>query len=210
MKKFIIIICSALFLSGCNRLDNHQPLSSHQLSFAKANSISQTFVAHRNNLNMVNICLRNSSRSPISLLFTLTDQTGAIIRELDFTGGNIDNFDCTRFQFEKIEDSAGRKYFATIATNLDPTLDVKEEALLRYGLLIEAHGGGDYLGGTASVDGIEVPYDLHFKTLYYQPLKEVITESWQGFILRLTQDPIFFIIFLLLIAWVVYRLKKAK
>jgi len=210
MKRFILVIISALLLSGCNRLDNHQPLSSHILSFAKANSISQTFVAHRNNLNMVNICLRNSSRSPISLRFTLADQSGAIIRKLDFTGGNIDNFDCTRFQFEKIKDSADRLYTATITTNIDPALEAKDEALLRYGLLIEAHGGGDYLGGTALVDGVEVPYDLHFKTLYYQPLSEVIKESWQGFFLRLTQDPIFFIIFLLLICWVVYRFKKAK
>ena len=210
MKKLALLIISALLLSGCNRLDNHQPLSSHPLSFTKVNVIKQTFVAHRNDLNMVYICLKNPARTLVPLRFTLTDDLGLVIRQLDFTGGNIDNFDCTRFQFEKIEDSADRKYFATIATNIDPALEAKDEALLRYGLLIEAHGGGDYLEGTASVDGIEVPYDLHFKTLYYQPLKEVIRESWQGFFLRLTQDPIFLIIFSLLIFWVVYRFKKAK
>lgn len=204
MKKFVLLVISTLFLSGCNRLDNHQPLSSASLSFAKANIITQTFLSHRDNLNAVSICLKNPSRSPIPLHFALADDTNSILRELNFTGGNIDNLDCTRFQFEPIPNSANRRYLASISLNLDPTLDPKEEVLLRYGLLIQAHGGGDYLDGTASVDGIETPYDLHFKTFYFQPLKEVVAESSRQFGHRLTQDPLFFLVFLSLLGAVTY------
>ena len=210
MKKLALLLISALLLSGCNRLDNHQPLSSHPLSFAKVNVIKQTFVAHRNDLNMVYICLKNPARTLVPLRFTLTDDLGLVIRQLDFTGGNIDNFDCTRFQFDPIKDSVLRTYSAAVSVVLDPTLTSKEQESLRSGLYAEAHGGGDYLGGTAYLDGLEVPYDLHFKTLYYQPLKEVFAESAWQFLYRLTQDPLFFLVFLTFIGGVIYQLTKAK
>lgn len=210
MKKILVVIISAIFLSGCNRLDNHQPLSSHHLLFSKADKISQSFVSNRDDLNTVYICLRNTTRSEIPLRFLLSDETGLVIRSLDFTGGNIDNFDCTRFQFEKISSSKGKSYTASIETNLSPDLDATDEELLRYGLYIEAHGGGDYLAGFASVDGAEVPYDLHFKTLYTQPLPEILKESITQFLARLTKDPVFFLLFIALIVTFVYKLKKAK
>ena len=209
MKKLALLIISTLLLSGCNRLDNHQPLSSHPLSFAKANAIKQTFVAHRNDLNMVYICLKNPARSLIPLRFTLTDDLDLVIRQLDFTGGNIDNSDCTRFQFEPVKDSALRTYSAAVSLVLDPSLTPKEQESLRSGLYAEAHGGGDYLGGTAYLDGTEVPYDLHFKTLYFQPLKEVLAESAWQLLHRATQDPLFFLVLLALIVGVIYQLKKS-
>lgn len=210
MKKIILILASAFILGGCNRLDVHQPLSSTRLVFTKANEISQTFVSHRNALNMVNICVRNPARSLIPLRFILKNSTNQVIRLLDFSGGNIDNDDCTRFQFEPVMDSKNQSYTAIIETNIDPLTSKEDEALLRLGLFVEAHGGGDYKEGVASVDGLVTPYDLHFKTLYQQDLASVLKESIGDFFIRLTQDPLFLIIFALLISGIIWKYHKLK
>lgn len=210
MKKILLIVISAIFLSGCNRLDNHQPLQSSKLTFTKSDRIGQTFVSHRDNLNMVYMCVRNTGRSLIPLRFELKSDGGQVLRTLDFTGGNIDNDDCTRFQFEPLADSKNKVYEADIVTNLDPTLEPAEVTLLRNGVYIESHGGGDYKDGVAVVDGVPTQLDLHFKTLYSQPLNDVIKEAWQGLLARLTMDPTFLLIYLALLIFLMLKLKRAK
>lgn len=210
MKKILLVAISAIFLSGCNRLDNHQPLQSSKLTFTKSSRIGQTFSSHRDNLNMVYICVRNSGRSLIPLRFELKSDEGKVLRTLDFTGGNIDNDDCTRFQFEPVADSKNKTYEADIVAQLDSKLEPAEVALLRNGVYIESHGGGDYKDGVAMVDGQPTQLDLHFKTLYSQPLKDVIKEAWQGLIARLTMDPIFMSIYLSLLIFLILKLKRAN
>lgn len=210
ISRLCLIVLIGFILGGCNRLDNHQPLSSARLSFVKANEISQTFLSHHSSLNMVHICLRNPGRSLIPLVFELKDKTGALVRRLDITGGNIDNDDCTRFQFEPITDSQNQSYTASIKNNLDPRIDPADETLLRLNVGIEAHGGGDYLAGEASVDGVETPYDLHFKTFYQQDLKDVIIESIHNFLTRLTKDPLFFLIFVIFLIGIIWKYRQIK
>lgn len=210
MKKLFFITLTAIFLSGCNRLDNHQPLQSSKLTFTKSSRIGQTFVSHRDNLNMVYICVRNTGRSLIPLRFELKSDEGKVLRTLDFTGGNIDNDDCTRFQFEPVADSKNKIYKADIVAQLDPKLEPTEVALLRNGVYVESHGGGDYKDGVAMVDGQPTELDLHFKTLYSQPLRDVIKEAWQGLLVRLTMDPIFIFIYLSLMIFLIAKLRSAK
>lgn len=193
-----------------NRLDNHQPLSSHPIYFAKVDTISQTFVSHRPSLNIVSICMRNPSRLMTPLRFELIDDNAEVVRSLDFSGGNIDNFDCTKFQFEPIKDSLDRSYIAQISATLDPSLDSKEKEAAKSGLYVESHGGGDYLGGSAYVDGKDTGFDLHFKTLYRQEYDEVFKESYLGFGSRIIKDPIFFVVFLTILAFVIIKIRKAK
>lgn len=208
--KVCLIIASGFILAGCNRLDNHQPLSSARLSFVKSNEISQTFVSHYGSLNMVHICLRNPGRSEIPLVFELKDKAGVVVRSLNLTGGNIDNDDCTRFQFAPIIDSQNQSYSALIKTNIDPKIDPADETLLRLNVGIEAHGSGDYKEGEASVDGVETPYDLHFKTFYQQDLKDVVNESIHNLLTRLTKDPFFFLVFTLLIISIVWKYRQIQ
>lgn len=210
LGKICLIIASGFILAGCNRLDNHQPLSSARLSFVKANEISQTFVSHHSALNMVHICLRNPGRSEIPLIFELKDKTGTVLRKLNITGGNIDNDDCTRFKFAPILDSQNQSYTALIKTNIDPKIDPADETLLRLNVGVEAHGGGDYLEGEASVDGVVTPYDLHFKTFYLQDLNDVVSESLRNLLVRLTKDPVFFLFFILLLIGIVWKYRQIK
>ena len=210
LTRIGLLIASAILLAGCNRLDNHQPLSGHPFPFTTANVISQSFVAHEDNLNMVNICLRNPARTLIPLKFILTDEGGEVLHTLNFSGGNIDNDDCTRFQFAPISHSAGKKYLASIATNFVSGTDPETERLLRLELYIEGHDGGDYWEGTASVDGVATAYDLHFKTFYQQDLSSVIRSSWHGLVRRLPADPGFMLIYLLLIVGLGYELWRVR
>lgn len=193
-----------------NRLDNHQPLSTHPIYFAKVDTIAQTFVSHRPNLNIVSICMRNPSRLLTPLKFELLADKAEVVRSLDFTGGNIDNFDCTKFQFDPVLDSNDKNYTARITAILDPTLDSKEKEAAKSGLYVESHGGGDYLGGNAFVDGKDTGFDLHFKTLYRQEYGEVFKESYLGFGSRIIKDPIFFVVFLAILTFVIIKIRKAK
>lgn len=193
-----------------NRVDNHQPLSSHFIYFAKADAIGQTFVSHRPNLNIVSICLRNPSRLLTPFKFELLDSSNQIIRTISFTGGNIDNFDCTKFQFDPVSDSSGKSYLAQISTDLAAGLDPKEIESAKSGLYVESHPGGDYIGGNAYVDSVETLYDLHFKTLYRQEISSVFKESYQSFFGRLTKDPIFFFGFIFLLGLVIWKYRKVK
>ncbi|MFZ2200164.1 MAG: hypothetical protein WAV40_05275 [Microgenomates group bacterium] len=193
-----------------NRVDAHQPLSSHFIYFAKVDSISQSFVSHRPNLNIVSICLRNPSRLLTPLKFELLDSSSQVIRSINFAGGNIDSFDCTKFQFEPVTDSSGKSYIARIKTDLAQDLGPKEIESAKSGLYVESHPGGDYLGGNAYMDNVETMYDLHFKTMYRQELSAVFKESYQGFFIRLTKDPLFFLGFILILGLVIKKFRKAK
>jgi len=193
-----------------NRTDNHQPLSTHNLSFAKAESIGQTFVSHRPGLNIVSICLRNPNRLLTPLKFDLIDDQSIIVRSINFTAGNIDSFDCTKFQFDPIIGSAGKSYLAQITPILDPSLILKDQELTKSGIYIESHGGGDYLGGQALVNGQTTDYDLHFKTLYRQENLAIFKESYQDFFARVTKDPLFFLGFILFLGLVIWKYRKAK
>lgn len=189
---------------GINRTDAHQPLTNQKLPLTGHTSISQTFYSSENNLNIVSLCLRNPSRVLAPLEFSLHEATTSAkpIRTIPFSTGNIDNFDCTRFQFAPIGDSAGRSYAAQIRP-------LESEALYPLiGVYVEAHNGQDYQAGDAYLDQAKTGYDLHFKTSYYQSLPAVAQESAAQFFRRLGQDPLFFLLYALVIIYLFTRLFK--
>lgn len=206
MKKIILILFSAILLGGCNRQDAHQPLGGNKIFFSKAEVISQSFISSAPNLNITSICLRNVDRVLSPFEFSLHESTSSseAIRSIDFSGGNIDNQDCTRFQFEPVIDSEGKLYVAQIK----PKLSLLEDP--RINIYLEANPGQDYLDGQAYVDNVETPYDLHFKTYYQQDLKTVVSESLSNFLIRFTKDPIFTLVWSALIIVVIWVYRKAK
>ncbi len=171
MKKIFLIFISALFLGGCNRLDNHQPLTSSVEKIPEGNSISQSFTSSRDNLNIVSICIRNPERGLIPLQFSLSENDREV-RHIDFSSGNIDNEDCTKFQFSPILDSANHLYVARISS-FPPDKDKLTPTVLT----IEKYGD-----------------TLHYKTFYYQSLKEAVAESFSQFPPRIIADLGFFIL----------------
>lgn len=208
MKKILLVLISAFLLAGCNRLDNHQPMTSQKLLFKTTDIIGQTFISHRSNLNIVSICLRDPLGTPTPLKFTLLDSSNKVIRSLNFNGANIENIDCTKFQFEPVAESKDQTYLVNISTEIDSSLTPLEVASLKQGLYIEAYDGEDYKGGEAYVGGIVSPHDLHFKTFYRQDLKSVFKESLSSFLTRLLDDPLFIIFFIILVVLVIRLYRK--
>lgn len=206
MKKLFIIIISTIFLSGCNRLDVHQPLTDTLVKFDTAKVISQTFVSTRENLNIVSVCLRNPARVLAPFRFELWQQNPhVLLREIEFNGGNIDNSDCTKFQFTPVENSRGQAYEFKIIS-----IVLVEEKLARVSVHVEAYNDTNYLGGSASLDDQPLNADLHFKTHFYQPLQTVVRESWLQLLSRLTKDFVFLLPYTLLLLGIsLLCLKKA-
>jgi hypothetical protein len=185
MKKIILVCLSTFILTGCNRLDIHQPRTSTVTQIQQGQSITQSFQSSRNNLNSVNICLRNPNRILIPLTFVLM-QGEEVIRTLDFSSGNIDVEDCTRFKFVPVENSAGKTYIAVIKT-YPPAEGVLSPP-------------------TISVEKYDT--DLHYKTFFYQPLKEVVQESLGQFYKRLFQDKFFILLWGGAVIYLIVRLLK--
>jgi hypothetical protein len=187
MKKILLIIVAGFFLSGCNRLDQHQPLTSQIIKFSEGESISEKIKATRNNLNTVSICIRNPQRELIPLTFTLTESTTQL-RTLTFSSGNIENEDCTKFKFDPITDSQGKVYTTTIKS-LPPSKD----KLIPTVLTVEKHE------------------DItHYKTFYYQSTSEVIRESLTQFYYRLFLDPWFMIFWAGLAIFIIVKIVRSK
>lgn len=168
-----------------NRLDQHQPLTSTVTRFYEGDTISQVFYSNRNDLNTVSICIRNPDRSLTPMTFTLSVED-RVVRTLEFSGGNIDNEDCTKFKFDKISDSQNKTYVATISS---PAVDKKVRSPAAFS--VEMHEGV-----------------MHYKTYYYQPLQTVVTESIAQIPPRLVSDPIFSIFWGSVIVFLLICLKK--
>lgn len=189
-----------------NRQDLHQPLTDTKHLFEKHDSIAQTFTSNYDNLNIVSICIRNPERSLLPLEFTLHESTVSAepVRTVAFSGGNIDNQDCTRFQFEPLEDSAGKSYVAQIKA-LKP-----EKEYSHSGMYVEGYGADDYVNGTAYLDNTVTGTDFHFKTSHRENLWSTVGESVIQFGARIGQDSVFFIFYTLLLGFIIYRLWKLR
>lgn len=187
MKKILLVIAASFVLSGCNRLDEHQPLTSEIVKFSEGESISLPINPSRNNLNTVSVCLRNPQRELIPLTFAISEGQ-SILRTFDFSSGNIDNEDCTKFKFEPLSDSGGKSYKVTINS-----LPASKDKLVPTVLTVEKHEGV-----------------IHYKTFYYQPLGEVVSESLSLFVSRLGADPIFMIFWLIITTFLIIKLIKSR
>lgn len=205
MNKLIAIFASIAALT-INRQDLHQPLTDTKLSFEKHSSMSQAFTSNYDNLNIISICVRNPERSLLPLQFTLHESTSsaAPARTLTFNGGNIDNQDCTRFQFDPITDSAGKSYVAVIKATKT------EKEFSHSGIYVESYGASDYVRGEAYLDNIVNGTDFHFKTSHRENLWGTVNESLMQFRRRLGQDIPFFTFYILVVGLVIYRLWKKR
>ena len=202
-KNILIILFSSILLSGCNRLDNHQPLTTSTISLETINTkVSQTFKSSYNNLNIVYMCLRNPKSLTVPLEFRLYESTssGRIVRTLPFNTSNINNTDCTRLQFNPITDSKNKQYLAEV--------EVMDTTGIRKELYIETSSDKEYENGTAYVNDKKANIDLHFKTLYKQGNKEVIQESISQFLKRILKDPVFIILYIAILFYTIRKLSE--
>lgn len=198
-NKLLIIVTSAFLFSGCNRLDSHQPRTNIRQPFDEAERIAQSFVSSDDNLNIVAICIRNNARILSPLVFNLYEATSSstVIRSISINAGNIDNLDCTKFQFAPIPDSQGNTYVAEIYA--------PESDIYRNGVYVEAYTTNDYLQGTAFQDNIPLEMDLHFKTFFKQDFGVVISSESKKLLMRIFQDKGFFVIYIALLYAIVRK-----
>ena len=205
MSNLFLSLLTSISLLGLNREDIHQPLTDIKPSFVGHTSVSQTFTSHYSNLDIVSICIRNPRRLLLPLKFELyQDDIEVPVRTIDFSGGNISEDDCTRFQFDPITDSQNKVYKAMI-TAVSPEKDDPHT-----GMYIESFKGEDYVDGTAYLDNVDLGYDLHFKTAYRQDIRTIFKESFTQFGTRLFKDIAFLIFYLLLISFTFNKLRRTK
>lgn len=187
-----------------NRQDNHEPQTDTKQLLTTAHAVSQTFVSHTPNLNIVSICLRNPARLLAPITFSLKEEgSSTTLRQIDFSGGNVSEDDCTRLQFAPIEDSAGRTYRATLTSN--SFANQRNPADSMY---VEVASDNNYREGSAYIDGVPLGQDLHFKTFYRQSTRQVASESVSQFVHRLPLDPLFMVPYGLLLAVVLFKLLR--
>lgn len=192
-----------------NRLDAHQPLTTVKLPLPLGSTATQSFLSIHNQLNIYSVCLRNPDRLLVPITFTLHEATTSAkaLRTIEFNGGNIDNADCTRLQFEPLEDSAGKTYFAKLTVN---ALDPQELPVDYRDLYLEADQDTGYPAGTAYLNSTPLGLDFHFKTHYSQPISEVVKESLSQLPPRFLQDPGFSLFYLALLAATLYLLLRRR
>ncbi len=205
IKSFLVAIVSFLTSLSLNRIDVHQPRTNFKLNYGQATTISQSFISHYNSLDIVSICVRNPRRILEPLQFNLYEATTSSqpVRTLLFSSGNINNQDCTRFQFQPISNSRNKFYVAEIKR-------LKPNPKKPTSLYVETYDDDDYQEGTAYRDQQLVRKDLHFKTFYRQPLFQALTQAAHNFFNRITQDPVFFIFYLFLLGFIVKQLINSK
>lgn len=205
IKSFFLTFISLLTSFSLNRLDVHQPRTAFKPSYNRSVSISQSFKSHHNQLNIVSICIRNPHRILEPLQFNLYEATPSSqpVRSFNFSSGNIDNQDCTRFQFEPISHSQNKFYFAEIKR-------LKPNSKKPSSLYVEAYVDNDYLEGTAYRDNQPLNKDLHFKTFYRQPFFQALIQAVHNFSYRIIQDPIFFIFYFFLLGFIVKQFINSK
>lgn len=205
LNKFLAILAGIVTI-GINRTDVHQPLSDTRLYLDKYSAVSQTFTSTHNNMNIVSICIRNPNREMTPFEFAVYEGTSsaAAVRTLAFTGGNIDNQDCTRFQFEPIADSAGKSYVAEVRATRP------REEYPRVGIYVESYAGEDSVDGAAYQDTKMIAADLHMKTAYRERLTVTVTKSITEFFTRAGQDLLFFILYGALFIYILIRIFRLK
>lgn len=187
-----------------HRLDAHQPRTSSTLTLLPGDTITQTFLSNYNNLDIVSICLRNQDRLLQPLTFTLSNQQGEILRTIPISTGNIDNQDCTKFQFDPITNSADNTFSATITVATGSSV----AAPGTQPITVEAYTGTDYPQGIALKNMVDTNLDLHFKTFYSQAYSSVIAESLAQILPRFGRDWVFSIFWTLAVGYLIFRLIK--
>ena len=112
-----VLVLSALVLASLasrNRLDTETPGSSY-LPLAETRPF--TFTPKHSGINIVLLRMKNPDFADTSdFVFTVSNSTGQVLRQLDFSGRNIGDPSDVRLQFAPIPDSAGQTLTLTVAS----------------------------------------------------------------------------------------------
>lgn len=155
--------------------------------------VGQTFIASKNNLNIIVLNLKNPAlRNQQLIYFRLEEsKTANKLREIQISGLNIGDPSSVRFQFDPILDSAGESY----RFYLNSPLSTVEDAIEVYYSPKDIYAGGEMI-----ISDQEITGELCFTSYYYPGSKiAVIRETVRDFLLRFWSDKSFVFIYLILL-----------
>lgn len=155
--------------------------------------VGQTFIAKRDNLNIVVLDLKNSAlKNQEPIYFRLIEtKTSTNLREIEINGRNIGDPSSVRFQFEPIPDSAGEAYYFYLES---PTSTEKDATEIYYS------SQDMYSGGMMVVDNQETRGELRFTSFYYPGSKTILMrEIINDFASRFFTDKAFVFFYLILL-----------
>ena len=156
--------------------------------------VGQTFVAGKNNLEMIIVNLRNGrlrNQQPIYFYLQEANQTQKV-RELKINGYNVGDPSLVKFQFEPIPDAAGKSYYFYLES---PDSDVNDAVEIAY------NEQDIYSSGKMVLSEEENEADLRFIVNYYPGNKQaLVKEIITDFLLRLKGDSLFVLSYLALLA----------
>src|SRR4030042_6086393 len=184
---FLIMIFSfflflvAVFITK-HRVDLAQTSGQTLYQIYGQRKVGQTFVANKNNLEMIVLNLRNGrlrNQQPIYFYLQEVDQTQKI-GELEINGYNIGDPSLVKFQFEPIPDSAGKTYYFYLES---PESNVDDAVEIVY------NEQDIYSSGKMILSEEEKEADLYFIVNYYPGNKQaLVKEILTDFLFRLKGD----------------------
>lgn len=155
--------------------------------------IGQTFVSSKNNLNIIELNLKNPAlRNQQPIYFRLIEtKTAQTLREIAISGLNIGDPSSIRFQFDPIQDSAGKNY----RFYLNSPLSTEKDAIEVYYSPKDIYAEGEMIVSDQKITG-----ELCFTSYYYPGSKmAVIRETIRDFCFRFLSDRSFVFIYLTLL-----------
>ena len=187
---FLIMIFSFfLFLVSVfvtkHRVDLAQTRGKELYQIYGQRKVGQTFVANKNNLEMIIVNLRNGRlRNQQPIYFYLQEANRPQnLRKLEINGFNIGDPSLVKFQFEPIPDSAGKTYYFYLES---PDSNVNDAVEIVY------NEQDIYSSGKMVLSEEEKKADLYFVVNYYPGNKQVLAkEMMTDWLVRLQGDGFF-------------------
>ncbi|OGV89185.1 hypothetical protein A2Z41_02170 [Microgenomates group bacterium RBG_19FT_COMBO_39_10] len=187
---FLIMIFSFfLFLVSVfvtkHRVDLAQTRGKELYQIYGQRQVGQTFVANKNNLEMIIVNLRNGRlRNQQPIYFYLQEANRPQnLRKLEINGFNIGDPSLVKFQFEPIPDSAGKTYYFYLES---PDSNVNDAVEIVY------NEQDIYSSGKMVLSEEEKKADLYFVVNYYPGNKQVLAkEMMTDWLVRLQGDGFF-------------------
>ncbi|MBU3956784.1 hypothetical protein KKI19_00685 [Patescibacteria group bacterium] len=198
--KVILILVTALLVVLLfsvfgirKRVDIAQTSGDYLYQIYEDRKVGQTFVANKDNLNIIVLDLRNAMlKNEQPIVFHLREMgTDRDLREIQISGLNVGDPGSVRFQFEPISDSAGKSYYFYLESPSSTVFDAVEI----FHSPKDVYSEGEMILNDKSAVG-----ELRFVSYYYPGSKKnVIRETIKDFTSRLFTDKGFIISYLFLL-----------
>lgn len=198
--KVILILVTALLVVLLfsvfgirKRIDIAQTSGDYLYQIYEDRKVGQTFVANKDNLNIIVLDLRNAMlKNEQPLYFHLQERdTNQVLREIEISGLNVGDPGTVRFQFEPLPNSAGKNYYFYLESPSSTVFDAVEI----FHSPKDVYSEGEMILNDKSAVG-----ELRFVSYYYPGSKmSLLRETIKDFTSRLFTDKAFAFFYLILL-----------